>query len=252
MDGAPSSGRGTTTLSNVFNSLTEDQLKRIAATCLKYLGRKRKSSETDDIESLGDGYGSEGGRVFFNMGSSELNTQYDDQMESEKWDCAFDTPKEMSHLVKWHRISVRFCTEDTQPAPFVYTQMDVSASNVLVRDGKFVGFASDDRAGFFPHWWQSRALQLYRFFSEEMAVLERDWSRFNYPQTVEITEHGEFRGVDSASGDQGSNPGNSPEVAIDTRWADLLLDWFENVEESKHPFGLAVVSGLDVYPNLWY
>lgn len=246
----------TGTLLQVWPNLTQSERESIAEDYLKRLGRARQAWRAGKKKHLGaGGFDNSRGTYFVDIDDvidttacyphctkrkRKMPPSYFG-IESKQW-C--DGPQGRSEI--WERVyrvgengeraaqeQIGFCNRDVVSkhlATYAYTHMDMSANNVLVVDGKFLNLTSDDRAGYYPVWWQGRAFHLFRTEAGRKELAQTGWVN-----GMEVTPE---MNLDPYS-----------KQAINSKWASLLADWFEKNEETEHPFTLPTVLSITWDPS---
>lgn len=163
----------TFTYAGLYYHLSSEDKQRIAGQCMQYLARMRKSHQSNRCESLEGGPFKTAGRLFRAFPRAGVNRSRK-RISEIRWGATGGSPIEPCSTAGklWDRVympeAARANVPDIvllvtyleleEPGPFVYTQMDLTPANVLVRGGNFAGFASDELAGHFPAFWQAVAL----------------------------------------------------------------------------------------------
>lgn len=205
----------TGTFQDVYHHLVEEDRKRISAECMEYLGQKRASSKATRCESTtGEAFKTTNG-FYYQDDDAPVEACATNE---ELWDRVYMPPAARESMSKEQMAF--FHEEMPATGPFVYTQMDLSAKNILVENGNFAGFASEDRAGFFPDWWQGRAFWLL-------------WVHSNHDMaTVKAIDRLQAKGKDLSPE---MHSFNCYQAIINKKWVRLLVNWYDT-EDTQRPF----------------
>lgn len=157
------------TLQEVYPYLDDNGLDHIADGLLQHLWDEGRDSSHTRCESTSRGAFKTAHRFHYDTGDERVEPCDTDE---ELWDRVYMPPAARNATTQEDMAFFR----KTMPATdgfFYYTQMDLAAKNVVVEKGEFVGFVSQERAGYFPAWWQGWAVwQLWRQSADSASHLE--------------------------------------------------------------------------------
>ncbi|KAF2028945.1 kinase-like protein [Setomelanomma holmii] len=133
-----------TTLHTAWPSLSEEQKESIARQTADYLSQLR-GLQSSSLQSIADqplysyflfldGYGKPHGPLFS-----------DDELWSELLPVLGTLPQD---------IRTRFRDQMPVARPYTFTHGDLSAVNIMVKDGKVTGILDWENSGYFPVWWE--------------------------------------------------------------------------------------------------